>query len=81
MKWPLVTRKTLLAERTRIRRQLIDHLRQNQRGILCLDYAMLQDVTAPGPITILGESTTVTGSMFLTGQAEVRAGLPQTDQQ
>ena len=67
MKWPLVTRRTLQIEKTKVRRSLINHLRQNPRGLVLLDDVNLSDITAPGPITILGEGTTITGSMFLSG--------------
>ncbi len=71
MKWPLVTRHTLEREKARTRREtrrsLVNHLRQNQRGLVCLDEVILQDITAPGPLTILGEPCIIRGNMFLTG--------------
>ena len=71
MKWPLVTRRTLEAEtkqaRLQTRRSLIRHLRQNRRGLVCLDDVVVHDVTAPGPITFLGDRSIVRNNTFVDG--------------
>lgn len=71
MHWPLVTRRTAerreAEARTETRRRIIDHLRQNPHGLVILDRTELNNVTAPGPLMILGDGVTLTGSMFLTG--------------
>jgi hypothetical protein len=57
------------------RRSLIDHLRQNDRGLVVLDQVELRDVTAVGPLLILGDDVMVSGSTFLAGRSAVGEGI------
>lgn len=68
IEWPVVTRATLEAEknytRTQTRRSLINHLRQNRRGMMLLDNVKINSASMPGELTILGDGNEISHSFF-----------------
>ena len=51
--------------RRETRRDLIDHLRQNARGLIMLDQAVLSKSEILGPVVVLGDDTMIVENRFI----------------
>jgi hypothetical protein len=78
MKSPIVRRQTMDAAvanaKRATRRSMIDHLRQNPRGLALLDHAYLSDMTCES-VTVFGEQNAIVDSTFTTS---LKIPLPRT---
>lgn len=68
MDWPLMRRKTAQRIIRENRRRIVERLRNNSRGLVVLDDVHLSNVTAPGPLFILGDRVVVSGASMICGE-------------